>query len=162
MKLFTQGWYDRVEALLAIAKRPKVDLSKGAVTFMLDTSTTPSANPTFETPAVTLPAGATRWLVTCNASFVIDGPSAPGDRFSFFLFRDTNATPIGPSGPPLSLSQLPGATGQTRTSASLTTIDKGPIAAGSHTYGIYAQDDDSGSALYLVAQGTSITLVPLP
>jgi hypothetical protein len=136
-----------------------LNLLANATTFTSSVNSGPSDNPSFTTGEVTLPPGATRMLVICTASAEMDGP-AGNNRFNYFLFRDTSATPIGP-GIPIGGGMLAASANTSLANAALVTIDEGPIPPGPHAYGMQAQTDDS-MAFSLPAQQVQITLIPLP
>jgi hypothetical protein len=154
MKLFTTGWYDRVEALIALAlRRAQASALLAAATIKIQVGG--SANTTsvqLDSDPFALPGGAGRVLVL---AFISVQPTNAGEQVEYNIFLD-NAPPA--TGAVQSFGQTGTVVGQLSVNAALVTIITPPDSA-VHTYSIQAQ---SAHNIEIGDKCAAIVLLPLP
>jgi hypothetical protein len=153
-KLFTQGWYDRVEALLALALRKQLASTLlGAATVKIQVGgSAPALSVQLDSDAFALPAGATRVMVL---AFISLQPTTAGEQTEYNIFLD-NTPPA--DGAVEAFGQTGTVVAQLSVSAALMTIITPPDSA-AHVYSIQAQ---SAHNVQIGDKCAAIILFPLP
>ena len=154
MKLFTTGWYDRVEALLALAlRRAQASALLAAATVKIQVGgSAPATSVQLDSDSFALPGGSSRVLVL---AFISVQPSNAGEQVEYNVFLD-DAPPA--TGAVEAFGQTGTVVAQLSVSAALMTIITPGDNAG-HVYSIQAQ---SAHDLQIGDKCAAIILLPLP